>query len=298
MSKSAIEWTDATWNPLAGCTKVSPGCDNCYALRDSWRIMHNEKRPDRYNGVCERVGKWPQWTGVINLDWDEIERPLRWRKPRMIFVCSMSDLFHPDVPDQFIKRVWGTMARTPQHTYQVLTKRAGIMRFWAKELNSEPLPNAWLGVTAENQAWADRRIPRLLEAPAAVRFVSVEPQVGRVELAPYLTSRPTYPSGRAYRRPALDWVIVGAESGPSGSIRHLLARDAVQVVADCDRARVPVFVKQIHVPVCRECGGSGYVGDGRGGGEPCGCNREFRVSKDPAEWPPGLRVREYPDARG
>jgi protein gp37 len=159
--KSAIEWTDATWNPVTGCTKVSPGCDHCYAER-----------------VTERWQGKGSFNRVV-LHEDRLSKPLKWRKPRRVFVNSMSDLFHDDVPDAYIAEVFSVMARAPQHTFQVLTKRHGRMRSllnrgsfrdnlatWCRPW---PLPNVWLGVSVEDQKWADVRVPALLDTPAAVR---------------------------------------------------------------------------------------------------------------------------------
>lgn len=191
---SAIEWTDATWNPVTGCTKVSPGCDHCYAetFAERWRGTPGHHFENGFD---------------VTLRPERLAEPLRWRKPRRVFVNSMSDLFHDDVPTRFIAKVFATMARTPQHTYQLLTKRHGRMRhligdyfdggvnlqeeLWmngdeedAKVLYDTlwPLPNVWLGVSVENQKWADIRVPALLKTAAAVHFLSCEPLLGPVKL--------------------------------------------------------------------------------------------------------------------
>jgi protein gp37 len=190
VTRSKIEWCDSTWNPTTGCTKVSSGCDICYA----------EKITERFHGK----GSFAE----VKLHHDRIDAPLRWRKPRRVFVNSMSDLFHDKVPDEFIARVWAVMAATPKHTYQILTKRHGRMRALLNddafhgevagmasalaitgELPStgfagrSVLPNVWLGVSVEDQKRADLRIPALLDTPAAVRFLSCEPLIGSVDLA-------------------------------------------------------------------------------------------------------------------
>jgi protein gp37 len=200
---SGIEWTDATWNPVTGCTKVSPGCVNCYAeaFAERWRGVpghHFEKGFD------------------VQLRPERLSLPLKWRKSQRIFVNSMSDLFHEAVPDDFIQAVFTTMAQATHHTFQVLTKRAARMNTllsrWAGEgltLRSGygvKLPNVWLGVSVENQVTANERIPLLLNTPAAVRFLSCEPLLGPVDLLqlPELL-RPDH---------GLHWVIVGGESGP------------------------------------------------------------------------------------
>lgn len=188
--RTGIEWTDATWNPVTGCTEVSAGCDHCYAKTFA----------ERFRGV---PGHHFERGFDVQLRPDRLDLPLRLRRPRRIFVNSMSDLFHKDVPDGFIGSVWNTMALTPQHTYQILTKRPGRMRSllqrWAnngwhwrdKDMRwcgplTGPLPNVQLGVSVEDQRWADIRVPALVETPAAVRFVSCEPLLGAVNLRPWL----------------------------------------------------------------------------------------------------------------
>lgn len=207
--KTAISWTDATWSPLVGCTKVSAGCDNCYAIRTAHRMTANPNPlvSQAYAGT-EAGG---EWTGRVNLLTDRLDQPLRWRKPRRIFVNAQSDLFHKDVPDDFIARVFAVMALAPQHTFQVLTKRHGRMRAllssedfprlvfahayhngaedigdadWGHE--DWPLSNVWVGVGVEDQATADLRIPALLDTPAAVRWISAEPLLGPVDLRDYV----------------------------------------------------------------------------------------------------------------
>lgn len=190
---TAIEWTDTTWNPVTGCTEVSEGCENCYArtFAERWRGLPGHPYEQGFD-----LRLWPE----------RLTKPLRWRKPRRVFVNSMSDLFHRQVPDSFIAAVFATMAATPQHTYQVLTKRPGRMRSLltspafpplvaqvarelptgAGTLAAGPLPNVWLGTSVENQRWADVRIPVLLGTPAAVRFLSCEPLLGPVDLQPWL----------------------------------------------------------------------------------------------------------------
>jgi protein gp37 len=185
---STIEWTDATWNPVTGCTKVSPGCDHCYA----------ETFAERWRGT---KGHYFERGFDVQLRPDKLAQPLRWKRPRRIFVNSMSDLFHDAVPDEYIARVFGIMDEAPQHTFQVLTKRHARMRSLLSRWRV--LPNVWLGVSAENQQWADIRIPALLDTPAAVRFVSAEPLLGPIQLR------------REWRHgPSIDWLIVGGESGP------------------------------------------------------------------------------------
>jgi protein gp37 len=171
--KTGIQWTEATWNPLAGCSVVSPGCTNCYAMREAGGRL---KSSAKFAGLTEPSKAGPVWTGEVRL-WERVlDQPVRWTKPRRIFVNSMSDLFHESVPDEWIDRVFAVMALCPQHTFQVLTKRADRMRdYCSSPYNGValsfkwPLPNVWLGVSVEDQARADGRIPRLLDTPAAVR---------------------------------------------------------------------------------------------------------------------------------
>ncbi|MBT2477603.1 phage Gp37/Gp68 family protein [Streptomyces sp. ISL-94] len=202
---SNIEWTEQTWNPTTGCDKISPGCDNCYALTMAKRLKAMGQAKYQTDGNPATSG--PGF-GVAMHD-DVLTEPLRWTKPRRVFVNSMSDLFHADVTDEFIARVFAVMAATPQHTYQILTKRHGRMRSLvgaaidggqrlleatpdedtAQALYDAtwPLPNVWLGVSVEDQKRADLRIPALIDTSAAVRFLSCEPLLGPVDLTPWLT---------------------------------------------------------------------------------------------------------------
>lgn len=246
---STIEWTEATWNPTTGCDRVSPGCDNCYALTLAKRLQAMGNPKYRRDGDPATSG--PGF-GVTEHP-DALAWPLRRREPRMIFVNSMSDLFHKDVTDEFIAQVFAVMALTPRHTYQVLTKRHARMRsllnddrfwrqviVWAHRLKDGqhepfmPLPNLWLGVSVENQQWADIRIPALLDTPAAVRWISAEPLLGPVDLG----SVPPRIGGV----PALDWVVVGGESGPRARPIH---PSWVRLLRDqCVDADVAFFFKQ------------------------------------------------------
>jgi protein gp37 len=255
---STIEWTNATWNPIVGCSIKSPGCSSCYAMKDAWRKHHNPKLP-HYHGLTKKVNGHPVWTGILRQSPEHIlTAPLHWREPRMVFVNSMSDLFHEDVPDEWIDPVFDVMARCPHHTFQVLTKRSDRMRTWAAKAMVRhhvcggdgcnycgdaggivrwkgcPLPNVWLGVSAERQKEADERIPDLLATPAAVRFVSLEPLIGPIDLdAVPVSVAPGFFGGalRWHHRgkchqdervayPTLDWVIVGGESGNGATPMH------------------------------------------------------------------------------
>ena len=196
MAETSIEWTDATWNPVAGCKIITPGCTNCYAMRMAARL--EAMGVEKYVGLTRKSGGRYIWTGKIQLDEHSLDAPLGWRKPRKIFVNSMSDLFHDDVPAEFIGRVWSVMERTQRHTYQILTKRPERMREVLAALEAPVLPNVWLGTSVEDSAVLDR-LDDLRQVPAAVRFVSFEPLIGSVADADLSD---------------IHWAIVGGESGP------------------------------------------------------------------------------------
>lgn len=238
---SRIEWTDATWNPVTGCTKVSPGCDRCYA----------ETFAERFRGVPGH--HFEQGFDVV-LRPERLDQPLKWKKPRRIFVNSMSDLFHEAVPDAYIAKVWQVMAATPQHTYQVLTKRHARMRAWFRRWPNAVLTNLWLGVSVENQQWADIRIPALLDTPATIRFISAEPLVGPVDLSrwlgiEYMDALEGYGeelgaalAGRVGPSSGLHWVIAGGESGRGARPVH---PEWLRTLRDqCEASRTPFFFKQ------------------------------------------------------
>ncbi|MBI0533060.1 DUF5131 family protein [Sphingomonas sp. TX0522] len=193
---SPIEWTDATWNPVAGCSIATAGCTNCYAMRMAARL--EAMGLEKYQGLTRKSGGRYVWTGRIFLDEGALATPVSWRRPRTVFVNSMSDLFHPDVPIEFIARVWDVMARTERHTYQILTKRPDRMQQVIQDAGLPVLSNVWLGTSVEDDAVLGR-IDDLRETPAAVRFLSFEPLIGSVAGAD-LTD--------------IDWAIVGGESGP------------------------------------------------------------------------------------
>lgn len=222
MAESSIEWTDATWNPVAGCTILSPGCTNCYAMRMAARLeaMGQEK----YRGLTRRSGNRAVWTGKIRLDEKSLLIPRTWSKPRFVFVNSMSDLFHSDVPAEFIARVWREMEGTPHHTYQILTKRPDRMIEIVPALKQ--LPNVWLGTSVEGPKFA-YRIDELRCVPAAVRFISFEPllaSVAGVDLGD------------------IHWVIVGGESGPRA--RPMQPAWVEEIRASARRVRARFFFKQ------------------------------------------------------
>lgn len=221
-SKSKIEWTEASWNMISGCTKISAGCKNCYAERMAARFGR-----DFSTVVCDE---------------SKLDQPTHWNRPRKIFVCSTADLFHADVPFSFIDKVFAIMEANPRHTFQVLTKRADRMAEWFEYRSAihnfakgpeTMLPNVWVGVTAENQEMADFRIPFLFKCPAAIRFVSVEPMIGNVDLCRFL-------SGEMGRK--LDWVIIGGESGQNARPCHpMWVRNLVN---NCRLFNAPIMFKQ------------------------------------------------------
>lgn len=219
-----IEWTNETWNPTTGCTRVSPGCRHCYAERMAPRLAGRfgyPPAPDQFKPTLHP---------------DKLDLPYTWKKPRRIFVDSMSDLFHPDIPFDFVDRVWYTMSACYQHTFQILTKRPARLREFILDRRPNILPNVWLGVSCEDQTRADQRIPLLLETPAAFRFVSLEPLLGYVDLSVYL-----YP-GFANNGRCLDWVILGGETGPDAREMNPAWERAVR--QSCHNARVPYFFKR------------------------------------------------------
>jgi len=258
MAKSKIEWLEGgkVWNPVTGCTRVSPGCDNCYAIRQSHRF--SGVKGSKFEGVTLRQaqGERVDWTGVVRCHEDLLEMPLSWRKPERVFVNSMADLFHDDVPEEFIFKVWKTMLESPRHTYMILTKRPQRMKVVVKKIETwladtypsrrtiagVPLPNVWLGVSCEDQKMRIRRIPHLLNTPAAVRFVSLEPMLGGIDLWQYLGGNRN-PIGEAYGGKGLDLVICGGESGPGA--RPMELEWARSVRDQCVAAGVPFFMKQI-----------------------------------------------------
>ncbi|NNC07254.1 phage Gp37/Gp68 family protein [Corallococcus exiguus] len=283
MAETAIEWTDVVWNPTRGCSRVSPGCGGgtpgarkggCYAERMAIRLSGPGQA---YEGLVKSTPAGPRWTGKVVLDAEKLLEPLHWRKPRRVFVNSMSDLFHEELQVKDIARVFAVMALARRHTFQVLTKRADVM---ARTVGSEdfrgqvlsiaameatrrglklepgdprwPLPNVWLGVSVEDQQRADERIPELLRTPAAVRWLSCEPLLGAVDLARFIQWRMQASgwNGPVHHHvlPAvggsrgLDWVVVGGESGPGARPMHPVW--ARRLRDQCVGADVRFFFKQ------------------------------------------------------
>lgn len=265
--RSAIGWTDSSWNPVSGCSKVSPGCDHCYAETLSHRF-----------GWTHASWTMPHARENVQLHPDRVDQPLRWKKPRRIFVNSMSDVFHDQVPDPFLDTLFAVMALASQHTFQILTKRPKRMHAYltnpetAHRIAAEvlqrartpeegirsinmynrtvwPLPNVWLGVSVEDQRRANERIPWLIQSPAALRFLSCEPLLGPVDLSALLVPVPggapvpvNVLRGTSVFAPWIDWVIVGAESGREA---RPMDDDWVRTLRDqCQAAGTAFFFKQ------------------------------------------------------
>ncbi|MBY0256214.1 phage Gp37/Gp68 family protein [Methylobacterium sp.] len=293
---STIEWTDATWNPITGCSIVSPGCTNCYAMGlAGTRLKHHPSRA----GLTVDTKAGPVWNGQVRLNGEWLTQPIEWKRPRRVFVCAHGDLFAESVPDSWIDRVFAVMALAPHHAFQVLTKRSARMRAYLSDpetparvallrvlasgkpgeptpvyvqvnVHSEqrrwPLPNVWLGVSAEDQRRANERLPDLLATPAAVRFVSAEPLLGPIDFTaipdpdtgsaepwPHAVDALTgdvsddangiidgvYEPGQA---PKLNWIIVGGESGPGARPMHPTWARSIR--EQCEAADVAFHFKQ------------------------------------------------------
>jgi protein gp37 len=291
-----IEWVQNpdgskghTWNPIVGCSKISPGCANCYAEKMAFRLKAMGHQ--QYQDVVDENG----WTGKVKYVPGSLKRVNR-KKPTMYFVCSMADLFHEAVSDSDIYKVFAFMAHNPQHIFQILTKRPKRMAELVpkiRDIAPDKLNHVWYGVTAENQQTADERIPILLQTPAAVRFVSVEPCLEAMDIVRFIGHRTfkcecgfhdtemelVYMGGdcRLYScvkcgktcqiLPAVNWVIVGCESGPKR--RPCKLEWVRSIVEQCKETGIPCFVKQIEI--------------------------NGKVSKDMNEWPEDLRVRQMPE---
>lgn len=318
-----IEWTDATWNPVEGCSMAkgseAGGCLNCYAARTALR------RPA--SGLAVMRDSGPRWTGKVQLVEKHLYDPISWRKPKRIFVNSMSDLFHEALDFKEIDRVFSIMSGCRKHTFQVLTKRPGRMLEYLNRFKSDgrgwvtpggidgelthcpiakgrwPLPNVWLGVSVENQETADARIPLLLKTPAAERFVSYEPALGLVDFWRYLNGEEengvdiTRAAGARAGcctgwTPPLDWVIIGGESGPGA--RPFDINWARQVVEQCKEAGVACFVKQLGA-FPGELIKTGEGCDGLGTFQFCEMTLKSRKGGQISEWPEDLKVRQFPE---
>jgi protein gp37 len=224
MTDTQIEWTDATWNPVVGCSIVSAGCSNCYAMEMARRL--DAMGIEKYQGLTRRSDKRITWLGVVREDRASLSIPLQWKRPKKIFVNSMSDLFHEDVGEHFIKEVWAVMEATPQHYYQILTKRPGRMAEIVRQCIGRVLPNVWLGTSIENQEVCDRT-DALRSVPAVVRFISFEPLIGPVG---------------AINLSDIHWAIVGGESGKAA--RPIREEWIDEIYDQCERQGTAFFFKQ------------------------------------------------------
>lgn len=224
MAETRIEWTDTTWNPVAGCKIMSAGCTNCYAMQMARRL--EAMGVEKYTGLTRQSGNRTVWNNIVRVDEEALFIPLKWKKPRNIFVNSMSDLFHESVPDIFIERIWAVMKQSPRHNFQILTKRPDRMLALVRDKIQMVLPNVWLGTSVENAEVAQRVI-ELREVPAAVRFISFEPligPVGDVDLS------------------GVHWAIVGGESGSSA--RPIREEWIDEIHANCRKYDTAFFFKQ------------------------------------------------------
>lgn len=299
MNSTAIQWTDATWNPVTGCTNVSPGCQNCYA-----QTLHNRRyranvkaafaglSPDELREERGSGWFWPERVrfygeplpfpatydtpfAAVRTHPGRLYKMLRAKKlaGKRVLTCSMGDLFHEDVPDAFLNRVWGVMMLRDDVTFQVLTKRIERAREYLTGLPvANPLPNVWIGTSVEDQQRADERVPALLATPAAVRFLSCEPLLGEVILpSPWISN--------------IDWVIAGGESGPRARPCELAWLRSLR--DQCEASGAAFFLKQVGRRPCDVTpGGLGFhlkLHHSHGG--------------DPSEWPEDLRVRQFPEVR-
>jgi protein gp37 len=331
---TSIEWTDVTWNPVRGCSRISEGCRNCYA-----EVLAARFSDEGYwgHGFADRTKAGGRWTGKVSLIPEKLAEPLSWKKPRRCFVNSMSDLFHEALSFEEIAAVFGVMAACPHVTFQVLTKRpertAEFFRWLAKGEDAAraacvfaagdaipedpprrfaeemigdpsgpwPLPNVWLGTSVENQETANRRIPFLLDTPASVRFVSYEPALGPVDFGFGVSEGvPTDLEPFRERADLLHWIIVGGESGPGARPFDLAwARSTVE---QCKAAGVASFVKQVGAhPFCDDWHSlPARLREGvplLAHNPACPRCRRLKDKKggDWSEWPEDLRVREFPE---
>jgi len=223
-SKSSIEWTNSTWNPLAGCSRVSEGCKNCYAIAMASRLASMSQ--EKYVGLTEKRASRIDWTGKIHVDRANMYKPLSWKKPQFIFVNSMSDLFHENAPEEAIIEIWNVMKEAHWHVFQTLTKRPQRMLQLIKKLELETLPNLWLGTSVEDSNVL-HRIDTLREVPATLRFVSFEPLLGSV---------------KGVNLENIDWAIVGGESGPGA--RPIKEKWVDEIFEATQKQKVLFFFKQ------------------------------------------------------
>ncbi|MEK6280295.1 MAG: phage Gp37/Gp68 family protein [Acidobacteriota bacterium] len=320
MGDTKIEWTDATWNPIRGCSVVSEGCRNCYAMTVAARF--SGKGPDGkdlpYAGLAYRNESGAHWTGKVRLIEEHLNDPLKWRKPKRVFVNSMSDLFHESIPDEWIVAIFRVMEASTarRHSFQILTKRPQRMLDFISKRNRTnphlcPAENIWLGVSVEDQKTADERIPLLLETPAAVRWVSAEPLLGPVDFTNLRGGTFNVLDGIDFENigdirdagilsksdiPSLDWAVVGGESGLGARVMRVdWARSIIQ---QCQAAGVPVFMKQVGRYPSGDPGEFLTTGDTWQSKDELegGPVLQSRKGGNVEEWPKDLQVREFPKA--
>ncbi len=279
MTKSKIPWTEQTWNPVIGCTKVSDGCKFCYAEKRAVRlanILHPSTSNYKFGGILTDFvsDKKAGWSGKVKCIKAALDIPLKRKKPTMYFVCSMGDLFHKNVPFDFIDRIASVIDKCPQHTFQILTKRPEIALKYSKysykrlkKFKPRIRPNVWLGTSCENQKTADERIPYLLQTPSAVRFLSLEPLLGKINFHAtnvHLQSEHNCDTD-------IDQVIIGCESKGGWAGRPCKLEWVRDIVSQCKATGIPVFVKQLNI-----------------GG---------KLIKKVEEFPKDLRLRQMPESR-
>lgn len=306
MGDTKIEWTNATWNPVRGCSLVSAGCTNCYAMRQAHR-----QSSGAYKGLTRLGPNGPVWTGDVRLVPEALEYPLRLKKPHMIFVNSMSDLFHEGVGDAAILRIFSVMEKARQHTFQILTKRPErmqqVMPWIGRKFEEEglpwPLSHVWLGVSCEDQKSFDERWPYLRDTASWTRWLSLEPLLGPIDATAALqenhyycdiSNDPDDPTPAHRCRPVADWVVIGGESGPGA--RPMRVEWAKSLIDQCKAEEVPVFMKQVGRWPSGDPdefwtrGGVWQNKDETDGGPVL----DSKKGGDPEEWPEYLRVREFP----
>lgn len=318
--KTGISWTNSSWNPIRGCSVVSSGCKNCYAMSVAYRFS-GPGQP--YEGLAVLKNGHASWTGKVDFVEEHLLDPIRWKKPRKIFVNSMSDLFHENVTDEMRDKIFAVMALASNHQFQILTKRPERMKAYLDMVSEEkdmqrwinaaydivpdlspcwagaaenlewPLPNVWLGVSTEDQETANKRIPLLLQTPAAVRFISAEPLLGEIDLRSYLPRRLALDElpGNAMNdgcsegwTEGLNWVIIGGESGPNARPCHLAW--CSRLIVQCKMAKVAVFMKQMGGNISDE--DLDYIQ------RATGKSVHDRKGGNMDEFPLQLRVQEYP----
>lgn len=289
-NNSKIQWTESSWNPIVGCTKVSDGCYHCYAINKSHRCAACGIK--QYVDITEKHGNTIEWTGEIRCIPELLNKPIEWKNPRRIFVNSMSDFLHKDVPMEFLASMWNTMSIAHQHTYQLLTKRADRLSI----LHTEEfrlariedyvmrnyrnwqwyLSNVWIGVSVENQRRAYGRLPLLATMNVGgIRWISAEPLLEKTDLFFHFTSPYLYGTGE--KKPEFNWVVIGGESGPGA--RPFEIDWARSIISKCKEFGIPIFMKQV---------GSNAFENGKR------YRTKHRKGGDPAEWPEDIRIREYP----